>query len=200
MESRNVRAASSLSAALEIPLDTDTSSPLPSIRSPTPHTFYRCTIHGLVSYVLQSNAIIINHSGIPSSLSLSLSLTSASPPCAPTPGQRIQILGDSSRTRCKESMSVAPATTPTTLLLALRSFQSLHKATTWSVMIDQEYVRCFIDQSQHPPSSSSIEVSVLLPSRIVYDHLLDCPFANPIDKKCGDEYIDRQKISAVSRF
>lgn len=39
-------------------------------------------------------------------------LTSTSPPCAPTPGQRIQASGALTRTRCSAERSVAPATSP----------------------------------------------------------------------------------------
>jgi hypothetical protein len=44
---------------------------------------------------------------------------------------------------------------------------------------------------QHP-RSISIEIGVLLPSRTAYDHLLDCPFVDPTDKKLS---IHRQKTS-----
>ena len=40
-------------------------------------------------------------------------ITCASPPCAPTPGHRIQILGAAVRTAFSAGISVAPATKPT---------------------------------------------------------------------------------------
>ena len=62
----------------------------------------------LISLSLHLNAIIIIII-----INIIIIITCASPPCAPTPGHRIQILGAAARTAFSAGISVAPATKPT---------------------------------------------------------------------------------------
>ena len=66
--------------------------------------------------------------------------TWASPPCAPTPGHRIHMLGAAALTAVRAGMSVAPATRPTHTAAQSDQFSSVNVMSCHVMQIEAECV------------------------------------------------------------